>query len=67
MPVTGDGVAAIVMLVTNVGLVPYRKLGTVDVVPTASVPFSVAEVEVGSVAAFVVTVTAVFQLEISPL
>ena len=62
MPVIGDGVAATVVLVANVGLVPYRKLGTVDVVPTVRLPFRVAEVDVASVAAFVVTVTAVFQL-----
>jgi hypothetical protein len=51
-----------VVLVASVGLVPYWKLGRVDVVPTVRLPFNVAEVDVASVAAFVVTVTAVFQL-----
>ena len=62
VPVTGDGVAATVVLVASVGLVPYWKFGTVEVVPTVRLPFKVAEVDVTSVAAFVVTVTAVFQL-----
>ena len=60
--ITGDGVAAVVTLVVRVGLVPYWKPGTVDVDPTVGLPFSVADVAV-SVAAFVVTLTAVFQLE----
>jgi hypothetical protein len=63
VPVTGDGVAAMVVLVARVGLVPYSNLGNVEVVPTVRLPLKVAEVEVASVAAFVVTVTAVFQLE----
>ena len=54
--------AAIVVLVANVGLVPYWKLDNVDVVPTVSVPCNVADADVVCVAAFVVTVTAVFQL-----
>lgn len=62
VPVSGEGVAAIVVLVANVGLVPYWKLGNVDVDPTVRVPFNVADVDVVCVAAFVVTVTAVFQL-----
>jgi hypothetical protein len=37
-------------------------LGSVDVDPTVRVPFNVVDVEVVCVAAFVVTVTAVFQL-----
>jgi hypothetical protein len=61
--VTGEGVAAVVMLVARVGLVPCWKLGTVDVDPTVRVPFKVADVAVSCVAAFVVTLTAVFQLE----
>ena len=61
--VTGDGVAAVVSLKARVGLVPYRKSGTVEVRPTVRLPFNLADVAVSSVTAFVVTVTAVFQLE----
>jgi len=48
----------------GVGSVPYRKFGNVDVYPTLSAPFKVADVGVVCVAAFVVTLTAVFQVEI---
>jgi hypothetical protein len=61
--VTGEGVAEVEVLVANVELVPYWNPGTVDVVPTVRLPFIVAVVDVTWVAAIVVTVTAVFQVE----
>ena len=61
--VTADGVAAVVVLVARVGLVPYWKLAIVDVDPTVKLPFKVADVAVSCVAALVVTLTAVLQFD----